>query len=399
MGDDAAHDLESLAAAMVDGAAAGAPHSPSPSPSSSGASSPRTKRRCTDRYALGFEFAPRLAPYEVVAPPRAGPSWTESSTFALLDAWGDRFVRAGRSGLRADEWLEVARVASAAAGRPPGYYSETHCRNRIDTLRKKFKKERERVRLAARRSIPAPRGPLKWVYYDKMVSILYPLPPPPPPPSLLPAFVKRRRDTQPSRRLRWGAKAPECLLGGGGDAGPRVSGPGAELVEGEHKVSGLGTESAEGEPRVSGLAAELVEGEPKVSRPSAAFVEGEPKVSGLGAELVELEPQKISAVQGNRNGFLAVTESIQKFGEVFARIESSKRRHMAEVEQMRKDLQRDLDAKWREILEKAQAEIACLSDVDGDEDDVEEDGDGGDDKRLEDGGGQEQSNGVMDASP
>jgi Skp family chaperone for outer membrane proteins len=96
---------------------------------------------------------------------------------------------------------------------------------------------------------------------------------------------------------------------------------------------------------------------------------------------------------------MALTESIQKFAEVFARIESSKRRHMAEVEQMRRDLQRDLDAKWREILEKAQAEIASLNDEDEDEGDVEEDGDAGDDKILEDGGGEEQNNGAMDASP
>jgi len=279
----------------------------------------------------------------------AGPKWTERSTFALLDAWGDRFVRpgAGRSGISADEWLEIARLASAAADRPPGYFSETHCRNRIDTLRKQFKKEKERARLAARRGLPSAFGPVKWVYYDKMESILCPSLPPP----LLPPFqspvVKRRRDTQPSPRLGWGMKAPECLLGGGEEAAPRVT--------------------------------------------------------GLVAEFGEPEPQKISAVEGNRDGFMALTESIQKFADVFARIESSKRRHMAEVEQMRRDLQRDLDAKWREILEKARAEIASLSDEDEDEDEdeggVEEDGVVGDDKILEDVGGEEQNNGAMDASP
>ncbi|KAJ1285144.1 hypothetical protein BS78_03G257700 [Paspalum vaginatum] len=338
------HESETLAAPVgeVDAAASTSP-SPSPSSPSSSGASPRTKHGRTDRYALGFEFAPRLAPYEVPSP-RAGPKWTERSTFALLDAWGDRFVRAGRSGIRADEWLEVARLASVAAGHPVGYYSETQCRNRVDTLRKMFKKERERVRLSARRAVPSASGPLKWVYYDKMASIMCPPPPPPLPPPLLPPVVKRRRDTQPSPRLRWGTKPPESLLGcSGGDLGPIVSGPRVEL--------------------------------------------GAP------------EPQKTSAVEGNRNGFVALTESIQKFEDVFARMETRKRQHMAEVEQMRRDLQRDLDAKWREILEKAQAEIACLSDEDGDEGDAKEDGDGVGDKRLEDGVGDEQNNGAMDASP
>ncbi|WVZ69044.1 hypothetical protein U9M48_017895 [Paspalum notatum var. saurae] len=338
------HESETLATPVgEDDAAASTSPSPAPSSPSSSGASPRGKHGRTDRYALGFEFAPRLAPYEVPSP-RAGPKWTERSTFALLDAWGDRFVRAGRSGIRADEWLEVARLASAAAGHPAGYYSETQCRNRVDTLRKMFKKERERARLAARRSTPSP---YKWVYYDKMASIMCPPPPPPPPlpPPLLPPVVKRRRDTQPSPRLRWGAKAPESLLGcGGGDAGgPMVP-----------------------EPRV--VLAERV-------------------------DLAEPEPQKISAVEGNRDGFVALKESIQKFEDVFVRMESRKKQHMAEVEQMRKDLQRDLDAKWREILEKAQAEIACLSDEDGDEGDAEEDGDGVGDKRMADGVGDEQNNG------
>ncbi|TVU35295.1 hypothetical protein EJB05_17179, partial [Eragrostis curvula] len=329
---------------------------PSPSPSrslssSSGASrspsSPRTKRRRTDRYALGFEFAPRLAPYEVPSSPeripspeapqpRAAPEWTEGSTLALLDAWGDRFVRSGRRGIRAEEWLEVARLTTAAAGRPAGYFSESQCRNRIDTLRKKFKKEKERMRIAARRSRPTTS---KWVYFDKLMSILSPPPPlatnrsdtqqsPSPPrplPLLLPHVVTRPRDTHPSPRLSWGRDAPERMLGGGGDTRPRDSRPDAEL----------------------------------------------------GKE------QKIEAARKMQNGFAMFTESMQKFGDVFERIESRKRQHMVEVEQMRKDFHRELDAKWREIMEKAQAEIACLEDEDGDEDDVEEaeDGDGHGNKR------------------
>ncbi|GJM93318.1 hypothetical protein PR202_ga09865 [Eleusine coracana subsp. coracana] len=342
---------------------------PSPSPSrslssSSGVSrspsSPRTKRRRTDRYALGFEFAPRLAAYEVPSSPeripspedppqRAAPEWTEGSTFVLLDAWGDRFVHSGRRGIRAEEWLEVARLAAAADGRPVGYFSESQCRNRIDTLRKKFKKEKERLRMAERRSRPTTS---KWVYFDKLMSILYPPPPPPsslpdtqpspslplPPPLLLPHVVTRRRDTRPSPRLSWGRDAPERMLGGGGDIGPRDS-------------------------RMDVV---------------------------LGGE------QKFEAAPQSPNGFAVFTKSMQKFGDVIQRLESRKRQHIVEVEQMRKDFHRDLDAKWREILERAQAEIACLEDEDEDE---EEDGDGGDgDKRLEYVGGQGRNNGTMDTS-
>ncbi|KAL6845643.1 hypothetical protein ACP4OV_025138 [Aristida adscensionis] len=348
---------------MDDDAAAPAA-SPSPSPSSSSGvsrspSSPRSKRRRDDRYALGFEFAPRLASYESLLPPPPpgrSPEWTERSTLALLDAWGDRFVRSGRRGIPADEWLEVARLAATAAGFPAGHYSESQCRNRIDTLRKKFRKEKERMRLASRRSRGSP-SHSKWVYFDKMMSVLCPpLPPPPSPPSPRPLappplqvpIVTRRRDTQPSPRLSWGLGAPELMLGGGGDVRP-----------------------GDAKPDVA-------------AKPDAAKLGGK---------------QEIEVAASNSNGFGALTESIRKFGEVYERMERRKRQHMAEVEQIRKDFHRDLDAKWREILAKAEAEIACLEDEVSDGGNAE-DADGGDDNgRLEDGGSEEQNNGAMNVSP
>uniref|UniRef100_A0A0E0JNB5 Myb/SANT-like DNA-binding domain-containing protein n=1 Tax=Oryza punctata TaxID=4537 RepID=A0A0E0JNB5_ORYPU len=312
---------------MDDGAAPAAAEFPSPSPSSSGASpSPRSKRRRTERYAQGFEFAPRPAPATATAPAptpsRGSPEWSEDSTFALLDAWGDRFVRAGRRSLRADEWLEVSRLAAAAASRPPGYYSESQCRNRIDTLRKKYRKEKERLRLAARRlSRPDRPSPSKWIYFDKMQSLMCP-----PPLPLQPPVVTRRRDTQPVPRQSWGLDAAEYVLGGCDNAGTRDSGFDAELGD---------------------------------------------------------EEQPNEAGAGKGKDFDLLVESIRKLGDVYERVESSKRQHMAEVERMRRDLQRDLEVRRREILVKAQAEIVRLTEEDGEEGDLKE-GEGDDNKSLHD---------------
>jgi hypothetical protein len=104
------------------------------------------------------------------------------------------------------------------------------------------------------------------------------------------------------------------------------------------------------------------------------------------------EDLKIEGALDNRNGFAVFTQSIQKFGDVLQRLETRRRQHMVEVEQMRKDFHRDLDAKWREILEKAQAEIACLEDDDGYESDDEDGSDGN--RGLEYVGGPRQNNGT-----
>lgn len=307
--------------------------SPSQSPSSSPSPSPRSKRRRTDRYALGFEFAPRPAPSAPAPAQRTTPVWTEDSTFALLDAWGERFVCAGRRSLSADEWAEVSRLAAAADSRPAGYFSESQCRNRIDTLRKMFRKEKERSRLAAHRSNRP--SPSKWVYFDKMLSLMSP-PAPPPPPLLLAPIVKRRRDTRPVPRQSWGVDVGEFVLAGCSRAAPGNSGPDAELGEDQTDEPGV--------------------------------------------------------VKGN--DFAVILESIRRLGEVYERVESSKRQHMAELKRMRSDMQRDLEVRWRETLERAQMEIASLEE----EDDTEEEGD--DDKRLGDYNGVEmQTNGAVDASP
>uniref|UniRef100_J3L3J2 Uncharacterized protein n=2 Tax=Oryza brachyantha TaxID=4533 RepID=J3L3J2_ORYBR len=152
------------------------------------------------------------------------------------------------------------------------------------------------------------------------------------PPSLplQPPVVTRRRDTQPVPRQSWGLDAAGYVLGGCDDAGTRDSGSDAELGEG----------------------------------------------------------QTIEAVAGKGNEFEMLAESIRKLGDAYERVESSKRQHMAEVERMRKDLQRDLEVRRREILEKAQAEIARLSEEDGDEGELEEGkGKGDDNKMTGDGGG------------
>ncbi|CAM0882431.1 unnamed protein product [Alopecurus aequalis] len=307
--------------------------STSPSPSSSASPSPRSKRRRTDRYALGFEFAPRPAPSAPAPTQRSTPEWTEDSTFALLDAWGERFVCAGRRSLSADEWLEVSRLAAAADSRPAGYFSESQCRNRIDTLRKMFRKEKERSRLAAHRSSNP--SPSKWVYFNKMLSLMCP-PPPQPPQSLLAPIVKRRRDTHPVPRHSWGVDVGEFVLAGCSTAAPGNSGPDAELGEDQKYEPGV--------------------------------------------------------VKGKE--FAVLREAIRRFGEVYERVESSKRQHMAELKRMRRDMQRDLEVRWREILERAQMEIVSLEE----ENDTEEEGD--DNKRLGDYNGVEmQNNGAVDASP
>ncbi|CAA2933313.1 Hypothetical predicted protein [Olea europaea subsp. europaea] len=78
---------------------------------------------------------------------------------------------------------------------------------------------------------------------------------------------------------------------------------------------------------------------------------------GLGDEEEGAESAKLLA------------ESIQRFGQIYEKIEDSKRKQMMELEKMRRDFQRELELQKKQIVEHAQAEIAKVREMDDDDDD------------------------------
>ncbi|CAL1359463.1 unnamed protein product [Linum trigynum] len=102
-------------------------------------------------------------------------------------------------------------------------------------------------------------------------------------------------------------------------------------------------------------------------------------------------------------GLPVLADSVHKFGEIYEKIESSKRDQMLELERMRVDFQRELELQKEQILERAQSEIAKIreGEEEEEEDDAEDDtgsdsdadGGGGDN---EDGAGTEGDNGSGD---
>jgi hypothetical protein len=68
-------------------------------------------------------------------------AWSDGATSALIDSWGERFVALGRGSLRHPQWQEVAEVVSSRDGYSKPPKSDIQCKNRIDTLKKKYKME------------------------------------------------------------------------------------------------------------------------------------------------------------------------------------------------------------------------------------------------------------------
>ncbi|PWA87546.1 trihelix protein [Artemisia annua] len=129
------------------------------------------KKRKLKSLLLSYELAPRVPP--VTPAPTSGrkysyggrntlTDWTEHETFVLLEAWGDRFLQCGRKSLRSEEWQEVADRVSQVSKMER---SDSQCRNRLDTLKKKYKKEKANIN--GSRGVNS-----KWVYFKKMDMLL-----------------------------------------------------------------------------------------------------------------------------------------------------------------------------------------------------------------------------------
>ncbi|XP_047963546.1 trihelix transcription factor ASIL1-like [Salvia hispanica] len=128
------------------------------------------KKRKLKTLLSSYEFARRIpaSPSPPVPKPSYGGrnpllDWTERETSVLLDAWGERYLKRGRKSLRSEEWQEVSEKVSQGSQIER---TDTQCRNRLDTLKKKYKKEK--AKLGENNGIVA----CKWIYFTKMDGLL-----------------------------------------------------------------------------------------------------------------------------------------------------------------------------------------------------------------------------------
>ncbi|GKU92155.1 hypothetical protein SLEP1_g5922 [Rubroshorea leprosula] len=79
--------------------------------------------------------------------------WSEEATGTLIEAWGQRYLRLNRGNLRQKDWQEVAAAVNDGA---KSRRTDVQCKNRIDTLKKKYKVERAKP------------SPSKWPFFQRL---------------------------------------------------------------------------------------------------------------------------------------------------------------------------------------------------------------------------------------
>ncbi|XP_071733467.1 trihelix transcription factor ENAP2-like [Rutidosis leptorrhynchoides] len=264
------------------------------------------KKRKLDSLLSSFELVPRVPPplpLSVVPSVSKRTSfggrntltdWSEHETFALLDAWGSRFVQRGRKSLRLEEWQEVAESVSKVSKMER---TDTQCRNRLDTLKKKYKKEKALLEGGTKSTNT------KWVYFKKMDMLI----------SSTPA---------PMRALK--------------SAGPLS---GVDSGEFDSMKPNVYLDSANGLDK---------------TRDSVGETDTDDDF-----DLVPLTRSKNKRVEDGVIGgsFRLLADSLNKFSDIYEKIETRKRKQMMELEKMRMDFHKDLELQKKQILERAKDEI------------------------------------------
>ncbi|KAH9309209.1 hypothetical protein KI387_037120, partial [Taxus chinensis] len=89
--------------------------------------------------------------------------WTEGATNTLIDSWGHRYLNLNRGNLKQKQWREVADAVNSRSD--CAHKTDVQCKNRLDTLKKKYKVEKAKVLSGAATS---------WTFYAKLDGLIGP---------------------------------------------------------------------------------------------------------------------------------------------------------------------------------------------------------------------------------
>lgn len=92
--------------------------------------------------------------------------WSEGATATLIEAWGERYVELSRGNLKQKHWKEVADIVGSREDYSKTPKTDIQCKNRIDTVKKKYKLEKAKIAAGS--------GPSKWPFFKRLDQLIGP---------------------------------------------------------------------------------------------------------------------------------------------------------------------------------------------------------------------------------
>ncbi|XP_057955756.1 trihelix transcription factor ENAP1-like isoform X1 [Malania oleifera] len=244
--------------------------------------------------------------------------WSEDATHTLIEAWGDRHLELNRGNLRQKHWQEVADAVNARHGHvKKARRTDVQCKNRIDTLKKKYKIEKARV-LESGGTLTS-----QWPFYatlDALIGSSVPAKKPLPP-------VNRKTSPLP-------VLPPMALI----PVGPRSKRP----------ATATATAAVDDSFFRQSFSA--------VAAAAAAMEAAEAGGSGSESSRSSLGSRQRGR-EGEREGYRELARAIERFGQIYERVEGAKQMQMIELEKQRMQFAKDLEFQRMQLFVDTQVQL------------------------------------------
>ncbi|VVB06187.1 unnamed protein product [Arabis nemorensis] len=269
--------------------------------------------------------------------------WSEEATFTLIQAWGCRYVELSRGNLRQKHWQEVAnavndrhfntgRHVSAAKSQP--YRTDVQCKNRIDTLKKKYKVEKARVS----ESIPGAGGGgyiSPWPFFSALDDLLWESFPT----SSTPDSTDNQRQSLPMAIIPVPV-APRSAI-------PRRPAPAPAIMPiGGNDLLGIRGNLNAFAAAAAAAACPASEDDSDGSRSRSSGRSG-------GKRKREKEIER-------NQGYKEVADAIEKLGQIYERVEERKRKEMVELEKQRMRFAKEMECHRMQLFTEMQVRLHKL---------------------------------------
>ncbi|KAK2642431.1 hypothetical protein Ddye_024194 [Dipteronia dyeriana] len=258
--------------------------------------------------------------------------WSEEATSTLVDSWGRRYLELNRGNLRQKDWQDVADTVNALhAVSKKTHRTDVQCKNRIDTIKKKYKVEKARV-TSSNGTLTSP-----WPFFDRMDSLIgnsiksssnFSPNPSPSPPVALPIKAYRKAVSNNNNN--------NINNNNNSNSSPSLTPIQAATVVALPQKRGY---NSDGYYRnYSAVAA------------AAAAAESDEEDAEEDAEEEENESEENLGVR-------KLAKAIERFGEVYERVEAEKLKQMVELEKQRMQFASDLEMQRLRMFTEMQVQL------------------------------------------
>ncbi|GFS46273.1 sequence-specific DNA binding transcription factor [Actinidia rufa] len=252
--------------------------------------------------------------------------WTKEATATLVDAWGSRYLDVNKGNLRQKDWREVTDAVNSRHGHTKKTTrTDTQCKNRIDTLKKKYKAEKARVS----DSNGVVSSPWPWPFFsrlDALIGSAKKLPPPPPLAYRKPPFAQAAAVVLPHKRP---FPATDELYAAADESVKKLLPP---------------------------MALPLPYRNPPCAMPMPQKRRF-PVVDDSYATEASEDLRTGEEDEEEGEGMKRVARAIERFGEMYERVEAEKQRQMAELEKQRMEFTRYLEVQRMQLFMDTQVQL------------------------------------------